>query len=255
MTRQPHPDPSPFFLKGGPLGVLLIHGFTGSPPEMRLIGDYLHARGCTVSAPLLPGHGTTEQDMNRHKWVDWTAHVETALSDLESQCQTVFVGGLSMGALLTLHLAARHPDLSGAVLYSPAVKIASRLIYLSPLLKHVVASRPKSGDSDLTDPQAELRLWSYERNPTHAAHELLKLNARVRRGLPQVKCPLLIVQSTRDRTIKPDSARFTYEHVGTPVKDRELFTLHNSGHCLTVDSEWEFVAQRTHEFLIAHSSA
>ena len=253
MTRQPHLDPSPFLLQGGPQGVLLIHGFTGSPPEMRPIGDYLHTRGFTVSAPLLPGHGTSVEDMNRSKWSDWTHHAEAALVDLQSRCQVVSVGGLSMGALLTLYLAARHPELRGAVLYSPAVKIASRLIHLSPVFKHLIASRPKSGESDLTDPQAPLRLWSYERNPSHAAHELLKLNARVKHSLAKVRCPLMIFQSTRDRTIQPDSAQFIYDHVSTPADDRELVTLRNSGHCLTVDSEWTYVAQQTHQFMAVHS--
>jgi carboxylesterase len=111
--------------------VLLVHGFTGSPPEMRLVGDYLHQRGLTVSGPLLPGHGTTVEEMNRCRWTDWTDHVEGALANLQARCETVFAGGLSMGSLLTLYLAAHPPDLPGAILYSPAVVVADRLIYLT----------------------------------------------------------------------------------------------------------------------------
>ncbi len=250
MTRHSHLDTSPFFLEGGPVGVLLIHGFTGSPPEMRLIGDYLHQRGLTVSGPLLPGHGTTVEDMNRRKWTEWTEHVEQALTDLQTHCETVFVAGLSMGSLLTLHLTAHQPDLPGAILYSPAVIVADRLIYLTPVLKYLIRKQPKSGESDLTDPEADLRLWSYEENPVCAAHELLKLIRRVRRLLPQVTCPLLIFHSTLDTAIHPRSAPFTYERVGSP--DKKLITLHNSGHCITVDSEWEFVAEQTYEFIQAH---
>ena len=90
--------------------MLLIHGFTGAPPEMRLVADYLNQRGVTISAPLLPGHGTTVQDMNRCRWTDWTDHVQQALSDLQKRCQTAFVGGLSMGSLLALFLAADRPE-------------------------------------------------------------------------------------------------------------------------------------------------
>lgn len=247
MTRHPHLDPSPFFLEGGQVGVLLLHGFTGSPPEMRLVGDYLHQRGLTVYAPLLPGHGTTVEEMNRCRWTDWTNHVEGALAELQARYQTVFVGGLSMGSLLTLYLAAQHPDLAGAILYAPAVIVADRLIYLSPLLKYVIRKRAKGDDSDLTDPQAQLRLWSYEENPAFAAHELLKLIYRVRRLLPRVTCPLLIIHSTLDQAIHPRSARYTYERAGS--QDKELVTLHNSGHCVTVDSEWEFVAEKTYQFV------
>jgi len=250
MTRHPHLDPSAFFLDGGPVGVLLIHGFTGSPPEMRLVGDYLHQRDFTVSGPLLPGHGTNADDMNRREWTEWTECVERALTDLQARCETVFVGGLSMGSVLTLYLAARHPDLPGIILYAPATWPADRLIYLTPILKYLIRKKPKSDDSDLTDPEADLRLWSYEENPAFAAHEFLKLLRWVRRALAQITCPTLIIHSTLDQAISPDSAQRTYEGIGSA--DKELITLRNSGHCVTVDSEWEFVAQKTHEFIQAH---
>jgi len=249
MTRHAHLDPSAFLLEGGPVGVLLIHGFTGSPPEMRLVGDYLHQRGYTVSGPLLPGHGTTMDDMNRHKWTEWTECVEDALIDLRTRCETVFVAGLSMGSVLTLYLAAHYPRLSGAILYAPATWVANRLIYLAPVMKYLIRQRPKSDDSDLTDPEADLRLWSYEEYPVFAAHEFLKLTRYVRRALPKIACPLLVIHSTLDTAIHPDSARRTYERAGSA--DKELVTLHNSGHCITVDSEWESVAEKTYEFIQA----
>ena len=257
MTRSPHLNPSSFFLQGGPLGVLLIHGFTGAPTEMRLLGDYLNQHGLTVLAPLLPGHGTTVEEMNRCKWTDWTAAVERALAELRERCDTAFVGGLSMGSLLTLYLAAHHPDLPGAVLYSPALKIADRRLALAPLAKYVVRTLPKdvNGDSDLTDPEAHRRLWSYDENPVPAAAELMALRREVQRLLPQVTCPLLIIHSTLDRSIHPDSARLTYELVGTPVADKQLVTLHNSGHNLGVDSEWELVANTTLQFIRQTSKA
>lgn len=251
MARQAHLDPSGFFLEGSSTGILLIHGFTGSPPEMRLVGDYLHQRGLTVSAPLLPGHGTTPAEMNRCRWRDWTACVEQALTDLEARCQTVFVGGLSMGALLTLYLAVHRPEIRGIILYAPAVLIADRLIAFSGVAKYFIPYRPKSGPSDLTDPEAESRIWSYEVWPAFAAHELWKLNRYVRRHLSRVKCPTLIINSTGDTAIRPESAQYTLDRVG--ATDKELFTLHNSGHVLTVDSEWETVAEKSYQFIRAHS--
>ena len=248
--QNPHFDSSPFFFEGGPSGVLLLHGFTATPVEVKLIGQYLHESGYTVSGPLLPGHGTTVEDMNRCRGTDWTGHVEGALADLQARCETVFVGGLSMGTLLSLCLAAHHPELSGAILYSPALRVADRRIYLTPFLKHLVRKQPKSGKSDLSDPQAGLRLWSHEENPVPAAHELLKLIRQVRQLLPRVTCPVLVIHSTLDQYIHPTSAQCTYERVGST--DKELITLHNSGHCITVDSEWTFVAQKTYDFTQAH---
>ncbi len=250
MTQHAHLNPSAFFLEGGPVGVLLIHGFTGSPPEMRLVGDYLCQRGYTVSGPLLPGHGSSVDDMNRRKWTEWTGCVEQALADLQARCKTVFVGGLSMGAVLTLYLAARHPKLPGIVTYSPAMWPANRLVYLTPVLKYLLPKQRQSSDKDLTDPEADLHLWSYEENPVFAAHELLKLVRHTQRALPRIVQPLLVIHSTLDSAIHPDSARRTYERVSST--DKELVTLRNSGHCITVDSEWKSVAKKTLKFIQTH---
>jgi carboxylesterase len=250
MTRQPHLDPSPFFLEGGSTGVLLLHGFTGSPPEMRLVGDYLHRRGLTVSAPLLPGHGTSADDLNRCAWCDWTEHAEQALADLRSRCEPVFIGGFSMGSLIALYLAAQHPELPGIILYAPATIVADRRVYLTPILKYLIPKMRKSGKSDLTDPEAHLRFWSYEEYPVAAAHEVLKLTRQVRRLLPRVTCPLLIMHGIHDQAIHPRSPRYTYERAGSA--DKESVTLYNSGHGLVVDSEWETVAHKTLEFVEAH---
>jgi carboxylesterase len=228
--------------------MLLIHGFTGSPVEMRMVADYLNEHGLTVLGPQLPGHGTSLEEMNSCQWTDWTDHVERALEQLRSRCETVFVGGLSMGSLLALYMAARHSDIPGAIIYSPAVKVANRLLFLVPVVKHLVSTYPMSEESDLTDPEAEQRLWHYEEYPTSGAHEFLKLSRQVRRLLPQVKCPLLVIHSTRDASIHPDSARYTYQRAGST--DKTLVTLHNSGHCLTIDSEWEQVAQMTYDFIL-----
>lgn len=248
MPGTSESKPAPFYLPGGATGALLIHGFTGSPLEMRLIGDYLNEQGITVSAPLLPGHGTTAQQLNRCRWQDWTDHAEGAYAALRERCQVVFVGGLSMGSLITVLLAAQHP-VAGAVLYSPAFKVANPLIHLAPLLKYLVPKKNKSGESDLTDPEAEQRKWSYDAFPSYAAHELLKLT-RVSRGLlPRLDSPLLIIHSTGDTAIRSDSAQFAYDLAGS--ENKELVTLHNSGHVLTVDSEWETVAKRTYDFMRA----
>ena len=253
MAGQSHLDPSPFFLDGGATGALLIHGFTGSPPEMRLVGDYLHERGFTISAPLLPGHGTCVEDMNLCRWRDWTDHAEGALRDLQDRCERVFVGGLSMGTLLSVYLAAYHPEVSGAVLYAPAVKVESRLIYLTPVLKHVLPVWSKSGKSDEGEPEEQLHYWSYEAYPVRAAHEVLKLVYRVRRLLPQVTCPALVFHAAHDKYVRAEGAQYTYDRIGSA--DKELVRLAHSGHALTVDVEWETVAERTYAFLRRVSAA
>lgn len=245
------PNPAPFDLSGGPVGALLIHGFTGSPPEMRLIGDYLHHRGFTVAAPLLPGHGTTPEDLSRVAWTDWVGHVQAALEDLQDRCEDVFVAGLSGGGLLTLYLAATESNLRGAITYSAAVKLRNPLIRLVPLGKYLMRYFPKQPEHQ-TDPQAASRMWNYDVWPTFAADELRKLVRQVNRLLPQIRCPLLIVQSTADEHVPPESAAHIYARVAST--DKQLLMLHDSGHALTVDSQWEQVAERTHQFMLQQLS-
>ena len=246
MTQYPSLDPSAFKLAGGQVGVLLIHGFTGSATEMRLVGEYLNQHEITVSAPCLPGHGTTLADLNQRQWSDWTNHISEEAADLRSRCETVIVGGLSLGSLLTLYLAANVPDLAGAILYSPAIMVTDPRRHFLPIVKYLIRQLPKPEDH-FTDPKAGSRLWSYDAYPTGASHEAMKLIERVKQCLPFVTCPILIIHSTADDTIHPDSARFIYDHVGSAEKD--IITLHNSGHVLTLDSEWAQVAEQTFQFI------
>lgn len=252
MTHPSSVEPLPFLLEGGPIGVFLIHGFTGSPPEMQFVGDYLNQRGLTISAPRLPGHGTTLADLNRQQWTDWTRYAEETLVELKQRCEVVVVGGLSLGALISLYLAATCADVAGAIIYSPAIMLTDPGRHFLPILKYLVREISKPEDY-FTDPQAKSRLWSYNAYPTAASHEVIKFIQPVKQCLPQVTCPVLIIHSTADLTLHPDSARFVYDRVGST--DKKLLTLHNSGHVLTVDSEWEQVAEATYQFILEHTSA
>jgi carboxylesterase len=249
MTRDVHPDPAAFFLEGGDIGVVLIHGFPGSTTDVRLLGTYLHERGLTISAPLLPGHGTQPADLNRVRWQDWTACAEEALTQLSARCGVVFVGGLSLGSLITIYLGTRNAKIAGIMLYSPAIAVRNPLIHLTPFLKYIVPFW-SAGKSDAVDPAANERLSTYAMTPTHGAHEVYKLMRAVPHLLPQIAAPALIVHSTGDRSIAPHSAQLTYDRIGSA--DKALVTLHNSGHNILVDAEWETVASKTYKFIEAH---
>jgi carboxylesterase len=167
MSVASPPDPSAFVLAGGSVGLLLVHGFTGSPAEMRRIAPAFQQHGLTVSAPLLPGHGTTPADLSCQRLEDWLDHVHASLSDLQRTCPTVFIGGLSLGALLALHVAAERPNLAGVVVYSPPILITDRRSYLVPLIKRLVHELPKPPDH-FTDPSAAAQLWNYPTYPVAA---------------------------------------------------------------------------------------
>ncbi len=248
MIVRGEPTPTELHLKRGLPGVLLIHGFTGSTSEMAIIGNYFHQHGLTVLAPLLPGHGTTPEDLNTKRWQDWARHVEESLHQLSTECRSVFAVGLSLGALLSLYLAANHSTVQGVVAYSPPLPIANARSYLFPL-KYLIPSLPKPKNY-FADPDAEAKLWDYAVAPLRAYYELLEFIRITKRDLHRVQCPILVVHSTKDSIIHPRSARNVLEGVGST--DKELLTLHTSGHVITIDAEWKQVAEKTLDFIRKH---
>lgn len=245
-------DPSPFVLEGSEAGpaCLLIHGLTGSPAEMRPLGEFLHSHGASVAAPLLPGHGTEPEALNQVAWRDWVQVADEALATLLVAEQPTFVMGLSMGALVAAELAARHPELAGMVLISPAYKVANKLAPLAPLLRRLISSVPKSRESDLSDPSAERLLWHYPCWPTGGVAELWRLRGVVKQHLPQISVPALILVSSQDASIAADSGQAVYAALGSP--DKELVRLHHSGHVMTVDVEQETVFAQIWGFVTGH---
>ncbi len=241
-------DPRPFFLEGGTSGTLLLHGFSGTPREMRPLGDYLHTRGLTIDAPLLPGHGETLAEMNRTKWQAWTGAVESAYARLKTRCEQCIIAGFSMGSLLALWLAENTNELAGIVLYSPALKIANWRLHLTPLLRHFMKSLQVTEESDLHNPEAESWLGGFARYSIPASAELLALQRYVRRNLSRVQTPALVVYSTGDRSIHPQSGPETVRMLSRQVPVESL-VLHDSGHAVVVDQKWETVAETTFRFV------
>jgi len=243
-------DLNPFFFPGGPVGCLLVHGFSGSPPEMRPMGEFLAGKGLTVLGVRLAGHGTTPEDMARTTWRDWVASAEEGLQKLQGRCQKVFAAGLSMGGLIVLHLAARHP-LDGVIAMATPAYIADWRFRFMPLAQYFVRWVTPKVESDLTDPEAQKRIFSYDVLPTRCLVSLGELIRLVKRELPRVRAPVLLMQGRRDRHIPQESAQILFEALGT--QDKEIVWWPNSGHCITVDSEREAVWARAYEFIAKHS--
>jgi carboxylesterase len=247
QIQNPHLDSSAFFFPGGSTGVLLIHGFTATPVEVRLVGQYLSERGYTISGPRLPGHGTTVEEMNHCTWRDWIDHVDRAYAELAARCERVFVGGESMGGLLTLYLGAEHPEIAGIIAYAPALRAASRRIYLALLLKYFTKALEKNRAGDDPDSIVNQRWQGYLVDPVPALTQLLALQRQVRRRLPEITQALLVFQGRLDTTLDVRGA----EQVIARVKsaDKELVWLNQSTHCLILDVEWEAAAEKTLAFI------
>ncbi len=160
----------PFDFKGGPIGVLLVHGFTGTPQSLRPWGTRLAEAGYSVSCPRLPGHGTVLTDMNATRWPDWYGAAERAFAQLRSSCSEVFVAGLSMGGTLAIRLAEEHGDqMSGLVLVNPSLGTERKDIALLKVMARVLPSW-KGVANDIKKPGA--RELAYPRVPLKAAVSL-----------------------------------------------------------------------------------
>jgi carboxylesterase len=230
----------------GPTGVLLVHGFQGSPQGMRGLGEFLSARGMTVAAPLLPGHGSTWQALNELKAPEWSAAVDDAFAALQKRCEELFVVGLSFGAALSLDTIARNPGaVSGLVTLAGWVYTNDPLRFFAPLLIKVVASLPPRSN-DIADPNAHE--IATDRFPARSGYEAYKLaTGKGRAALREVDCPLLVMHGRNDHTIPLRSSEII--HAEAASADKELVILERSYHVITLDYDKDEVFNRTYEFI------
>jgi carboxylesterase len=249
------PGAEPFEHVGGPVGVLLCHGFTGSPQTLRPWAEYLAGRGLTVSLPRLPGHGTTWQDLARTRWTDWYAEVDAALAALAGRCEQVFVCGLSMGACLALRLteaygsAVNGRPVRGLVLVNPSLAPDTKLFLLAPVLKHVVRSMPGIA-SDIKKPgAAEL---GYKRVPVRAAAELPGLWRITAQHLGEVTQPVLIYRSTVDHVVGPASMPVLRRAL--PESQVTVRPLPDSYHVATLDNDAQTIFEGSAKFIEEHAA-
>jgi carboxylesterase len=247
---------APFELAGGPRGVLLIHGFTGSPHEMRPLGGALAARGYTVAAPALAGHATSPEDLEWTKWTDWYGTAQDALDRLKGRCERVFAAGLSMGGLLAAKLAADRPaDVAAlAVLAAP--------LYLSGLngmfataarfspMRYFLPMLPKLKSADPRIRAIHERHPSYGVIPTRAAASLWNLMMIMRLEMPRVRAPALLVYSKSDGEVPYVNMHMASALIGSERLSR--LTLLRSSHLLTLDLEAETVCAEVAGFFDRH---
>ncbi|GAB2959766.1 alpha/beta fold hydrolase [Streptomyces pseudoechinosporeus] len=239
------PGAEPYRHEGGEVGVLLCHGFTGSPQSLRPWAEYLAERGLTVSLPLLPGHGTRWEDMQLTGWQDWYAEVDRELRALRERCSRVFVCGLSMGGALALRLAAKHGDaVSGIVVVNPANKVHGLSAYALPLARHVVRTTKGIASDIAKEGSVEL---GYDKVPLHAAHSLRNFFRLVDSELPQVTQPMLLLHSAQDHVVPPaDSARVLSRVSSTDVQE---IVLEQSYHVATLDHDADRIFEESFAFV------
>lgn len=235
----------PYAADGGATGILLIHGFTGSPKSMKPWGERMAAEGHTVRVPRLPGHGTRWQDMNLTRWEDWYAEADRSYLELRKACERVFVFGLSMGGSLTLRLAEQYGDaIRGLVLVNPAVHSERPDRFLLPVLQLVVPAFPGISNDIKKPGQDE---GAYDKIPLKAAHSLTALWKLTKQDLPKVRNPLLLFRSEEDHVVEASNARHILDHVSST--DKTEVVLKDSYHVATLDNDAETIIAGSIEFV------
>lgn len=245
MTAPIIAGAEPFSSDGGPSGVLVLHGFTGSPASVRPLAEALADAGFTVECPLLPGHGTSVEDILKTSWEDWSSAAEKSLTELVARCSAVAVAGLSMGGTLGAWLAERTPDIEGLVLVNPFMEAPDRqsrndLQALVDAGEVLVAGI----GSDIAMPG--VKEISYEETPLPQALSLFDSTEEVAAALDRIRCPVLLLSSRNDHLVSPSSGDLLVAKVGGPC---ERVWLERSFHVATLDYDRDEVSSRAVDFL------
>jgi carboxylesterase len=250
-VTQSTSDNEPFSSDGGPVGVLVSHGFTGTPASMRPWAEQLAAAGFTVRLPLLPGHGGSWRDTNRTRWPDWYGAIEAAYTELADRCETVFACGLSMGGTLVTRLAQQHPGgIAGLVLVNPAYGTTRFDAKLAPYISWAVRSRPSIG-GDIKKPGIDEP--AADRTPVVAFASLYKLWKLTVPDLDKVTAPILLYRSRVDHVVEPYSAELL-KSGATNTTVREVI-LEDSYHVATMDNDAQTIFDGSIDFIRSLSPA
>ena len=235
----------PFSVKGGPIGIVVLHGYTGNPDSMRPLAAALAAAGHAVELPLLPGHGTSVEDLMSTSWSDWSSVAEATYDDLAGRCERVVVAGLSMGGSLAIWLAERHPDIAGVIVVNPLVDppATSFREMLRAMVDAGGASVPSIG-SDIAKPGAVES--AYEATPIEPMLSMFEAVDEIAAGLGQIRCPVLLLSSRNDHVVPPESGDLLAERAGGPV---ERVWLERSFHVATLDFDAAELERRALAFV------
>ena len=230
----------PFFLlENNSNGVLLIHGFTASPWEVRKVGEALAEEGITVFAPLLAGHGTSMKEMKETTWEDWYQSANESYNLLKGFVDCVYVAGESTGGTLALMLAQDH-DVCGVITIGGAVFPNDWRTNFAWLIKYFISYMPR----ELNE---EEKPYYYEKRPVASIAELVEMIYVMKKGIGDVEEPILIMHSLNDETIKPESAHYIMENVGSENKTLKIFE--DGNHVLVRGKKQEEVTELIKEFI------
>jgi carboxylesterase len=236
------PGCEPFSFAGGPVGVLMIHGFTGSPASMRPIGEWLADQRLSVEGVRLPGHGTDIEDLRTRRWTEWVDEAARGLAALRERCRTVVALGQSMGASVVLTLVASRPhQVDGIALTNPYV-FDARLVGVS--VGRRLVRNWKGIANDIAKPGQDEH--GDDTMPVAAIAEMAEMLRFVRSVLPEIRQPIVVFRSGTDHVIPRSNAVKVLERIGSERK--QLVPCPNSYHVVTLDHDAPLVRERVLAF-------
>jgi carboxylesterase len=254
FSYPPRPgDLEPFKLGSGDRGVLLIHGFCGTPPEVRGLGEHLAANGFRVHGALLSGCGTTPEELAATSWTDWIASAQSQLDDLKRECRQVFLAGQSMGGTLSLLLAARNPDVVAVATMAALVNLGRWTELQLFLGRYLIKWHyPDRSSVDLWDKEGAKLLRSYNRRAMKSHIDLVRLYREALREADQIRVPALILHGKRDGTVPHSNAELIAGAIGPNASVRYF---DRSGHGMTVDVDRDEIFRLVTEFFVGAGEA
>jgi carboxylesterase len=243
----------PWTLGTGRRGVLLLHGFAGTPPELRRLGEHLAAHGYRCRGPALAGHASTPEDLEATTRQDWLHSAQEALDDLASGCDEVMVAGQSMGGTIALHLAATDLRVSAVATLAAPLWLSALAVRVIPVARRVMRWHRPGDDVDLYDLDAIEELHSHGLRPMQAIHEFTMLIREVRDELASIRAPVLVLHGGRDRTIDPANALEIERRL---VCSREVVRrgFPRSGHGMSVDVDRDDINAAVLAWFDSHSA-
>jgi carboxylesterase len=245
MTTAIMPGCASYSAQNGPLGVLVLHGFTGNPSSMRPLAERIAGAGYSVELPRLPGHGTTVEDLKTTTWADWAGAAEVVYDALRSRCDRVAVVGLSMGGGLAAHVAEVRPDVAACVFINPLVKppVKEMVDGLVALLDAGIEDVESIGSDIKKEGSVEA---SYDATPLAPAASLFEAMKTVNADLAKISAPSLLLSSRDDHVVTSDNGDDIVEKSSGIV---ERIWLEDSYHVATMDNDRELVESATLSFL------
>lgn len=236
------PGAESFFIKGNQIGILISHGFIGTPQSVRFLGDYISSKGYTVYGPRLTGHGTHYRDMEQSTYQNWIQNLDEGYFRLKRHCSDIFIIGQSMGGTLALNLAGKYPDIKGIMLINPA------LTTIPSMEEYKYKHEPSYIPERAPDIKAlDVHEITYDKAPVRSIQQLFFLMDNTRGQLGFITAPTLAFVSKEDHVVPPENSSYIMSRINSVNK--KVIPLYNSYHVASMDNDKNFIAEKCCQFI------